>query len=70
MHEDFLSELPAESAALLDLGVALGQNHAFGLIAGRCSAAQAGYQPAEPRASGRGYPHDCASASRSRPGRS
>jgi len=23
MHEDFLSELPAESAVLLDLGVAL-----------------------------------------------
>jgi len=41
MHEDFLSELPAESAALLDLGVAPGQNHPFGLIAGRCSAAQA-----------------------------
>lgn len=26
---------------MLDLGIALGQNHAFGLIAGRCSAAQA-----------------------------
>jgi hypothetical protein len=26
---------------LLEVGVALGQNHAFGLIAGRCSAAQA-----------------------------
>ena len=26
---------------MLDLGVALGQNHAFGLIAGRCPAAQA-----------------------------
>jgi len=31
----------ARDAALLDLGVALGQTHAFGLIAGRCSAAQA-----------------------------
>jgi len=41
MHEDLLRELPAESAALLELGVALGQNHAFGLIAGRCSAVQA-----------------------------
>jgi hypothetical protein len=41
MHEKSLDELPAESAALLELGVALGQNHAFGLIAGRCSAAQA-----------------------------
>ena len=30
MHGDLLSEMPAESAALLDLG----QNHAFGLIAG------------------------------------
>ena len=28
-------------AALLDLGVVLGQTHAFGLIAGRCPAAQA-----------------------------
>lgn len=34
-------ELPAEMAELLDVGVALGQNHAFSLIAGRCSAAQA-----------------------------
>lgn len=41
MHEDSSVELPAEHAALLELGVALGQNHAFGLIAGRCSAAQA-----------------------------
>uniref|UniRef100_Q01ZG1 Uncharacterized protein n=1 Tax=Solibacter usitatus (strain Ellin6076) TaxID=234267 RepID=Q01ZG1_SOLUE len=28
-------------AVMLDLGAALGQNHAFGLVAGRCSAAQA-----------------------------
>lgn len=41
MHEELLGELAAEDAALLELGVALGQNHAFGLIAGRCSAAQA-----------------------------
>jgi hypothetical protein len=41
MYEEPLGELPAESAALLEVGVALGQNHAFGLIAGRCSAAQA-----------------------------
>jgi len=41
MNEESLGELPAESAALLEVGVALGQNHAFGLIAGRCSAAQA-----------------------------
>jgi hypothetical protein len=34
-------EFPAESAGLLDLGVLLGQNHAFAIIAGRCSAAQA-----------------------------
>ncbi len=34
-------ELPAEVAELLDLGSVLGQNQAFGLIAGRCSAAQA-----------------------------
>src|ERR1700686_3130267 len=41
MHEESSGELPADSAELLELGVALGQNHAFGLIAGRCSAAQA-----------------------------
>jgi len=41
MNEEPLSELPNEGAALLELGFALGQNHAFGLIAGRCSAAQA-----------------------------
>jgi len=41
MYEESLSELPAETAALLELGVALGQNYAFGLMAGRCSAAQA-----------------------------
>ena len=41
MHEESLGELAADQAALLELGVALGQNHAFGLIAGRCSAAQA-----------------------------
>jgi hypothetical protein len=41
MNEESLGGLPAESAALLEVGVALGQNHAFGLIAGRCSAAQA-----------------------------
>ena len=41
MYEESLGELPAESAELLELGVVLGQNHAFGLIAGRCSAAQA-----------------------------
>jgi len=35
------SEIPPPDAALLDLGVILGQNLAFGLIAGRCSAAQA-----------------------------
>lgn len=35
------SELPAEVADLLELGSVLGQNQAFGLIAGRCSAAQA-----------------------------
>jgi hypothetical protein len=36
-----LSEMAPTDAALLDLGVILGQNQAFGLIAGRCSAAQA-----------------------------
>ena len=41
MDEESVGELPAESAELLEVGVVLGQNHAFGLIAGRCSAAQA-----------------------------
>lgn len=41
MEEQVSSGLTAENAALLELGIALGQNHAFGLIAGRCSAAQA-----------------------------
>jgi hypothetical protein len=41
MNEESLRELPAEQTELLELGVVLGQNHAFGLIAGRCSAAQA-----------------------------
>lgn len=41
MQEESMTELAADQAALLELGVALGQNHAFGLIAGRCSAAQA-----------------------------
>jgi len=30
-----------EGTVMLDLGVVLGQTHAFGLVAGRCSAAQA-----------------------------
>ena len=34
-------ELSEDASALLDLGVALGQNQAFSLVAGRCSAAQA-----------------------------
>jgi hypothetical protein len=35
------SELTGDAAELLDLGVALGQNQTFSLVAGRCSAAQA-----------------------------
>ena len=34
-------ELTEETTELLDLGVALGQNQTFSLVAGRCSAAQA-----------------------------
>jgi hypothetical protein len=34
-------ELTGDTAELLDLGVALGQNQTFSLVAGRCSAAQA-----------------------------
>ena len=36
-----IAELSDADAALLDLGVALGQNYAFAVVAGRCSAAQA-----------------------------
>ena len=39
--ESMLSALSAEDADTLDLGVALGEQHAFGLIAGRSAAAQA-----------------------------
>jgi hypothetical protein len=35
------SERTDGNTAMLELGVILGQNHAFGLVAGRCSAAQA-----------------------------
>lgn len=41
MSEEPISELAAGDAALLDLGTILGQNLAFSLIAGRCSAAAA-----------------------------
>ena len=41
MDEESLDGLPEESTGLMEVGVALGQNLAFGLIAGRCSAAQA-----------------------------
>lgn len=36
-----IPEVPAEVAGILHLGTVLGQNQAFGLMAGRCSAAQA-----------------------------
>jgi hypothetical protein len=39
--DDTVSNLSAEDAKLMELGFALGQNHTFGLLAGRCSAAQA-----------------------------
>jgi hypothetical protein len=46
LNEDSMIEKPTSAppeneAALLDLGVVLGQTHAFALVAGRCSAAQA-----------------------------
>jgi hypothetical protein len=41
MTQETIAELTADDAALLELGVALGQNNAFALVAGRCSAAQA-----------------------------
>lgn len=38
---DAIAELPPEVAETLDLGLLIGQNQTFGLVAGRCSAAQA-----------------------------
>jgi hypothetical protein len=39
--ENSICQLPADVAETLDLGLLLGKNQAFGVIAGRCSAAQA-----------------------------
>ena len=39
--ENSTLEQTDDYAVMLDLGVALGKNQAFGLVAGRCSAAQA-----------------------------
>jgi len=41
MEKETLSEPKADAAGVLELGIALGQTNAFGLVAGRCSAAQA-----------------------------
>ena len=41
MEEERSCEVTAENAGLLQLGIALGQNQAFAMVAGRCSAAQA-----------------------------
>jgi len=39
--DEVIPQLPADVADVLDLGVSLGNNQAFGLVASRCSAAQA-----------------------------
>jgi hypothetical protein len=41
MDLDLSADTAAADAALMELGFALGQSHTFGLVAGRCSAAQA-----------------------------
>ncbi len=41
MNEQTLPESKTAHAGLMELGFALGQSHTFGLVAGRCSAAQA-----------------------------
>ena len=41
MTKELVSPLSPADVALLDLGVVLGQTHAYGVVAGRCSAAQA-----------------------------
>ena len=39
--EKSTTQPPVDDTGLLDVGIALGQNQAFGIISGRCSAAQA-----------------------------
>lgn len=41
MERESLSEMTVDPAGLVEVGIALGQTNAFGLVAGRCSAAQA-----------------------------
>jgi hypothetical protein len=41
LSEPMADEPMADAAEVLELGIALGQTNAFGLVAGRCSAAQA-----------------------------
>src|SRR5689334_20445366 len=41
MHKQIIQNSKAEQTRLMELGFALGQSHTFGLVAGRCSAAQA-----------------------------
>jgi hypothetical protein len=43
--ENLFPEIPAESAGLLALGVALGENVAFGVVSGRTAAAQGSKRP-------------------------
>jgi hypothetical protein len=43
--ENLFPEIPAESAGLLTLGVALGENVAFGVVSGRTAAAQGSKRP-------------------------
>lgn len=41
MTQNLVSPMVPADAALLDLGVVLGQTQAFGVVTGKCSAAQA-----------------------------
>src|SRR5215469_129211 len=41
MNEEPISDTTNPDETLLEVGMVLGQNYAFGLVAGRCSAAQA-----------------------------
>ncbi len=41
MNEKTVTTVRPEGVALMELGFTLGQNHTFGVLAGRCSAAQA-----------------------------
>ena len=55
MQEKQVAPLSFTEVALLDLGVVLGQTHAFGMVAGRFTEAPAPNQRDKPKTSSRLY---------------